>query len=91
METHAVTGSLSSLLWGDELWVDLYGGWIADRYGSDGGLYGAEIRYRPAPGVDIGLGARHSNVSTVQGELGGETRAGLTFTLGFDGPAFNYF
>jgi hypothetical protein len=91
METHAITGSLSSLLWGDGMWLDLYGGWITDRYASDGGIYGGELRYRPAPGVDIALGARHSNVSTMQGELGGETRAGLTFTLGFDGPSFDYF
>ena len=91
METHAITGSLSSLLWGDTLWMDLYGGYITDRYASDGGIYGAEIRYRPAPGVDIALGARRSNVSTMQGELGGETRAGLTFSLGFDGPSFGYF
>jgi hypothetical protein len=91
METHAVTGSLSSLIWGDTFWMDLYGGYITDRYASDGGIYGGEIRYRPAPGVDIALGARHSNVSTMQGELGGETRAGLTFSLGFDGPSFGYF
>jgi hypothetical protein len=91
METHAVTGSVSSLIWGDTFWMDLYGGYIADRYASDGGLYGGELRYRPAPGVDIALGARRSNVSTMQGELGGETRAGLTFTLGFDGPSFGYF
>ena len=91
METHAITGSLSSLIWGDTFWMDLYGGYITDRYASDGGIYGAEFRYRPAPGLDIALGARHSNVSTMQGELGGETRAGLTFTLGFDGPSFGYF
>jgi hypothetical protein len=91
IETHAVTGSVSSLIWGDTFWMDFYGGYITDRYASDGGLYGGELRYRPAPGVDIALGARHSNVSTMQGELGGETRAGLTFTLGFDGPSFGYF
>ena len=91
METHAVTGSLSSLLWGDTLWLDLYGGYIDDRYASDGALYGGAIRYRPAPGVDIALGARHSNVSLLQGETGAETSAGLTFTLGFDGPSFGAF
>jgi len=91
IETHAVTGSVSSLIWGDTLWMDFYGGYITDRYASDGGIYGGELRYRPAPGVDIALGARHSNVSTMQGELGGETRAGLTFSLGFDGPSFGYF
>ena len=90
-ETHAVTGSLSSLLWGDTLWLDLYGGYINDRYASDGGIYGAAIRYRPAPGVDLALGARHSNVSLLQGETGAETSAGLTFTLGFDGPSFGSF
>jgi hypothetical protein len=91
METHAVTGSVSSLLWGDTLWLDLYGGYIVDRYASDGGIYGGALRYRPAPGVDIALGARHSNVSFMQGETGAETSAGLTFTLGFDGPSLGYF
>jgi hypothetical protein len=91
METHAVTGSLSSLLWGDTLWLDLYGGYVNDRYASDGGIYGAAIRYRPAPGVDLALGARHSNVSLQQGETGAETSAGLTFSLGFDGPSFGSF
>jgi hypothetical protein len=90
-ETHAVTGSLSSLAWGDTLWLDLYGGYITDRYASDGAIYGASIRYRPAPGVDLALGARHSNVSLQQGETGAETSAGLTFTLGFDGPSFGSF
>jgi len=91
METHAVTGSLSSLLWGDTLWLDLYGGYVNDRYASDGGIYGAAIRYRPAPGMDLALGARHSNVSLQQGETGAETSAGLTFSLGFDGPSFGSF
>ncbi len=91
LETHAITGSLSSLLWGDTLWLDLYGGYIKDRYASDGGIYGGAIRYRPYPGLDISLGARHSNVSMRQGEIGAETSAGLSLTLGFDGPAFNYF
>jgi hypothetical protein len=87
METHAITGSLSSLLWGDTLWLDLYGGYVNDRYASDGGIYGGAIRYRPAPGVDIALGARHSNVSLIEGETGAETSAGLSFTLGFEGPS----
>ena len=87
METHAITGSLSTLLWGDTLWLDIYGGYVRDRYASDGGLYGGALRYRPAPGVDIALGARHSNVSLIQGETGGETSAGLSFTLGFNGPS----
>lgn len=90
-ETHAITGSLSSLLAGNGLWLDLYGGWITDRYASDGGIYGGQIRFRPATGLDIALGARHSNVSIMQGQIGGDTRAGITFTLGFDGPSFDYF
>jgi hypothetical protein len=40
--------------------------------------------------VDIALGARHSNVSLLQGETGAQTSAGLTFTLGFDGPSYNW-
>jgi hypothetical protein len=90
METHAVTASLSSLLWGDTLWLDLYGGYVDDRYAKGGGIYGGALRYRPAPGVDIALGARHSNVSLIEGETGAETSAGLSFTLRFDGPS-NYF
>ena len=91
LETHAVTGTLSSLIWGDTLWLDLYGGYIVDRYASDGAIFGGGIRYRPVPGLDIALGARHSNVSWMQGETGAETSAGLSITLGFDGPALDYF
>ncbi len=69
----------------------MYGGWIADRYTNDGGIYGGQIRYRTPTGMDIALGARHTNVSIMQGQIGGDTRAGLTFTFGFNGPSFNYF
>lgn len=92
METHAITASLSSLLWGDTLWFDLYGGYVKDRYASDGALYGLGLRYHPTDGVDLALGARHSTVSLMQGETGAETSAGLTFTLGFNGiPLNGYF
>ena len=70
METHAITASLSSLLWGDTLWLDLYGGYIKDRYASDGAIYGGALRYRPVPGLNIALGARRTGVSMMQGELG---------------------
>ena len=92
METHSVTASLSSLLWGDTLWFDIYGGYITDRYASDGGIYGAALRYHPDAGVDLALGVRHSNVSLTQGQIGAETTAGITFTLGFNGiPLAGYF
>jgi hypothetical protein len=89
METHAVTASLSSLVWGDVLWFDLYGGYVTDRYASDGALYGLGLRYHPEEGVDLALGVRHSAVSFTQGETGAETSAGLSFTLGFNGPPLN--
>ena len=91
-ETHAVTASLSSLVWGDTLWFDLYGGYVKDRYASDGAVYGAGLRWQPAAGVDLALGARHSTVSFLQGEKGAETTAGITFTLGFNSiPLSGYF
>jgi hypothetical protein len=86
-ETHAVTASLSSLLWGDTLWFDLFGGYIDDRYAGDGGIEGISIHYTPQPGVDLALGMRHTDVSLVQGEEGGEISGGLNLTLGFNAPA----
>ena len=50
-----------------------------------GGLYGGSIRITPAPGFEIELGARHSNISLLQGELGGETSAGISLNVGFGG------
>lgn len=91
LETHAATGSLSALMLGNSTWLDLYGGWIDDRYTTNGAIYGGAIRFRPAPGFDIALGARHSNVSWMQGEKGAETTAGISLTLGFDGPSLDYF
>lgn len=85
METHAGIGSLSALLFG-QLWLDGFGGYGYDRYaGSGGGIYGGSIRIAPAPGFELELGARHNNISLAQGELGGETVAGLSLSLGFGG------
>jgi len=84
-ETHAVTGSLTTSLW-DQIWFDAFGGYVYDRYAKKGGgLYGASLRVTPAPGFEIELGARHSNISLTQGELGGETTAGLSLNVGFGG------
>ncbi len=44
------------------------------------------LRYTPAPGLDLEMGARRSNISLTQGMTGGETQAGLSLTLGFGGP-----
>ena len=83
METHAVTASLSSALWSDAVWFDLYGGYVTDRYANDGALYGASLRFHPMSGIDLALGVRHSTVSLLQGETGArDHRAALTFTLG---------
>jgi hypothetical protein len=85
METHAAIGSLSTSVW-DQIWFDAFGGYIYDRYAkSGGGLYGGSIRITPAPGFEIELGARHSNISLLQGELGGETSAGISLNVGFGG------
>jgi hypothetical protein len=92
MEDHAATASLSAALW-DQVWFDAFGGYIYDRYAkSSGGLYGGSIRVTPAPGFEIEVGARHSNISLLQGELGGETSAGISLNLGFGGlPRVNSF
>ena len=86
MEVHDVTASLSSNIWDNQFWFDLFGGYAIDRYANSGALYGAALRYTPTPGVDLALGVRQSAVSTVEGETGSETSAGLTFTLGFGTP-----
>jgi hypothetical protein len=85
LETHAVTASLSTALW-DQIWFDAFGGYVYDRYAkSGGGLYGASLRVTPAPGFEIEMGARHTNISLLQGQLGGETTAGISLNLGFGG------
>jgi hypothetical protein len=83
METHAVTGSLSANTGLDGVWFDLFGGYAVDRYASDGAIYGASLRYTPAPGVDLALGVRHSAISLIEGETGSQTSAGLSITFGF--------
>jgi hypothetical protein len=83
METHAVTGSLSANTGLDGVWFDLFGGYAADRYAGDGAIYGASLRYTPAPGVDLALGVRHSAISLIEGEIGSQTSAGLSLTFGF--------
>ncbi|MBV9548183.1 MAG: hypothetical protein JO256_00740 [Alphaproteobacteria bacterium] len=92
LETHTATASLSAALW-DQLWLDAFGGYSYDRYAkSGGGIYGGSIRITPAPGLEIELGARHSNISLLQGELGGDTTAGVSLSLGFGGaPRANRF
>ena len=86
IENHAVTATLSSSMLGGELWFTAYGGYINDRYSNDGLLAGLELHYMPAPGVDLALGVRHSNVSWVQGQTGKQTTAGLNLTLGMGAP-----
>ncbi|HEY5348074.1 MAG TPA: hypothetical protein VIJ72_07775, partial [Rhizomicrobium sp.] len=81
MEVHSATGGASFALL-DGLWFDLYGGYAVDRYAGNGALYGGELRYTPVSGVDLALGARHTQVSTTQGEKGPQTSAGLSLTLG---------
>ena len=76
---------LSSTPW-QGLWFNAYGGYIVDRYASDGLLAGLELHYMPAPGVDVALGIRHAAVTSVQGQSGRQTSAGLNVTLGFGAP-----
>ena len=92
LEDHAATASLSASLW-DQVWLDAFGGYVYDRYAkSGGGLYGGSIRITPAAGFEIEMGARHSNISLLQGELGGETTAGISLNIGFGGsPRANPF
>jgi hypothetical protein len=85
MEVHAGSLSLSGSLW-DGLWLDIFGGYAGDRYANQGAFEGASLRYTFAPGLDMEVGVRHSQVSFTQGELGEETAAGLRLTMGFGSP-----
>ena len=85
IENHAFTATLSSTVLGG-LWFSAYGGYITDRFAGDGLLAGLDLHYTPAPGVDLALGIRHSEVSWVQGETGKQTTAGLNLTLGLGAP-----
>ncbi len=85
IENHAFTATLSSIVFGG-LWFSAYGGYITDRYSNDGLLAGLDLHYTPAPGVDLALGVRHSEVSWVQGQTGKQTTAGLNLTLGMGAP-----
>jgi len=85
IENHAVTASLSTAIW-ENLWFNAYGGYVKDRYGSDGLLAGLDLHFTPVPGWDLALGVRRSAVSYTQGETGSQTTAGLNLTMGFGAP-----
>jgi hypothetical protein len=85
IENHAVTASLSTALW-ENLWFNAYGGYVKDRFGSDGLLAGLDLHFAPVPGWDLALGVRQSAVSYTQGETGSQTTAGLNLTMGFGAP-----
>lgn len=85
IENHAITASLSTTLW-QGFWFSAYGGWVKDRYSTDGLLAGLDIHYTPVEGLDFALGVRHSAVSYTQGETGRQTTAGLNLTVGFGDP-----
>jgi hypothetical protein len=85
IENHAATASLSAAIW-QNLWFEAYGGYVRDRYSSDGLLAGMDLHFAPAPGWDLALGVRHSAVSYMQGETGSQTTAGLNLTMGFGAP-----
>jgi hypothetical protein len=78
-EVHDFTGSLSSRVL-DDVWLDAYGGYTIDRYGSDGALYGGALRWSLFPEFDILIGAQHTQVASRQGVTGPETSAQLTLT-----------
>ena len=78
-EVHDFTGSLSSRVL-DDVWIDAYGGYTIDRYGSDGALFGGALRWSLFPNFDILLGAQHTQVASRQGVTGPETSAQLTLT-----------
>ncbi len=85
IENHAVTATLSDSF-ADGLWFAAYAGWVVDRYASDGLMAGLDLHYVPAPGLDIALGVRQSQVSYTQGESGRQTTAGLNINLGMGVP-----
>jgi hypothetical protein len=85
IENHAVTASLSTAVW-ENLWFNAYGGYVKDRFGSDGLLAGLDLHFTPAPGWDLALGVRRSAVSYTQGETGSQTTAGLNLTMDFGAP-----
>jgi len=86
LEAHVASASLSAMLW-DQLWLDAFGGYAYDRYSkTNGAVYGGGIRLLAAPSFAIELGARHTAISLQQGELGGETSAGISLNVGFGGP-----
>ena len=78
-EVHDFTGSLSSRVL-DDVWLDAYGGYTIDRYGSDGALYGGALRWSLFPDFDILIVAQHTQVASRQGVTGPETSAQLTLT-----------
>jgi hypothetical protein len=78
-EVHDFTGTLSSRVL-DDVWVDAYGGYAIDRYGSDGALFGGALRLSLFPNFDILIGAQHTQVAARQGVEGPETSAQLTLT-----------
>lgn len=78
-EVHDFTGSLSTRLL-DDVWIDAYGGYTIDRYGSDGGIFGGALRLSLFPSFDILIGAQHTQVASRQGVTGPETSAQLTLT-----------
>ncbi len=78
-EVHDVTASLSSRVL-DDVWIDAYGGYTIDRYGSDGALFGGGVRWSLFPDFDILLTAQHTQVASRQGVTGPETFAQLLLT-----------
>lgn len=78
-EVHDFTASLSSRVL-DDVWIDAYGGYTIDRYGSDGALFGGAVRLSLFPNFDILIGAQHTQVASRQGVTGPETSAQLTLT-----------
>ncbi len=76
-EVHSITGSLNTRLL-DDVWIDGFGGYAIDRYGSQGALYGGALRWAVFPDFDIVLNARHTQVSDRQGVTGPETQALLS-------------
>jgi hypothetical protein len=86
LENHAFTATLSSLVLGGGLSFNAYAGYIVDRFSSDGLLAGLDLHFMPAPGMDLALGVRHSEVSWTQGEIGPQTTVGLNLTVGMGAP-----
>lgn len=78
-EVHSLSLSASGPV-GGGFWLDSYGGWAIDRYGTNGPFGGLSLHYT-TQGIDIAAGIAHSQVPGHEGETGATTTAGLNLSI----------